>query len=337
MKKIKNTQKTNFFKKIFIKFCRLLGYEIIDQSNFRSTTLNKNLNETLRVQGKKSITIPLGQVDIKNKINSLKIIVRTCTSELIMDQNKRRIFNEEKNEYTFRTLRSLIKSINKASLEFKNIRFNLIVTDTNSPKEDIYKIKEILNKSNIENKFQSINLEDFKDKIKPGYSKAKFSNMANFYTSLLIAKKESADIIYFVEDDYLHSENAITEMIFSYEKFNTIFSKDLVLLPSDYPYLYTKDEATKIYLGEKYHWRLVSESLVTFMTSKKVIEENYNSLEKMGIEWVDPWEKPLHDIYNSNPCLSPIPSLAVHCANINSVFGVSPFIDLKKLWENNES
>ncbi len=337
MKKIKNTQKTNFLKKIFIKFCRLIGYEIIDQSNFRSTTLNKNLNETLSVQGKKSITIPLGQVDIKNKINSLKIIVRTCTSELIMDQNKRRIFNEEKNEYTFRTLRSLIKSINKASLEFKNIRFNLIVTDTNSPKEDIYKIKEILNKSNIENKFQSINLEDFKDKIKPGYSKAKFSNMANFYTSLLIAKKESADIIYFVEDDYLHSENAITEMIFSYEKFNTIFSKDLVLLPSDYPYLYTKDEATKIYLGEKYHWRLVSESLVTFMTSKKVIEENYNSLEKMGIEWVDPWEKPLHDIYNSNPCLSPIPSLAVHCANINSVFGVSPFIDLKKLWENNES
>ncbi len=337
MKKIKNTQKTNFFKKIFIKFCRLLGYEIIDQSNFRSTTLNKNLNETLSVQGKKSITIPLGQVDIKNKINSLKIIVRTCTSELIMDQNKRRMFNEEKNEYTFRTLRSLIKSINKASLEFKNIRFNLIVTDTNSPKEDIYKIKEILNKLNIENKFQSINLEDFKDKIKPGYSKAKFSNMANFYTSLLIAKKESADIIYFVEDDYLHSENAITEMIFSYEKFNTIFSKDLVLLPSDYPYLYTKDEATKIYLGEKYHWRLVSESLVTFMTSKKVIEENYNSLEKMGIEWVDPWEKPLHDIYNSNPCLSPIPSLAVHCANINSVFGVSPFIDLKKLWENNES
>ena len=336
MKKIKNTQKTNFFKKIFIKFCRLLGYEIIDQSNFRSTTLNKNLNETLSIQGKKSITIPLGQINIKNKINSLKIIVRTCTSELIMDQNKRRIFNEEKNEYTFRTLRSLIKSINKASLEFKNIKFDLIVTDTNSSKEDIDIIQEILNKSNIENRFQSINLEDFKDKIKPGYSKAKFSNMANFYTSLLIAKKESADIFYFVEDDYLHSENAITEMIFSYEKFNTIFSKDLVLLPSDYPYLYAKDEATKIYLGEKYHWRLVSESLVTFMTSKKVIEENYNSLEKMGIEWVDPWEKPLHDIYNSNPCLSPVPSLAVHCANINSVFGISPFVDLKELWEKNK-
>ena len=336
MKKIKNTNKTNFFKKIFIRLCRLLDFEIIDQSNFSSPTLSKDLNDTLSIQGKKSITIPLGQIDIKNKINSLKIILRTCTSELIMDQNKRRIFDDEKNEYTFRTLRSLIKSINKASLLFKNIKFDLMVTDTNSPKEDIDKIQKILNKSNIENKFKSIDLDNFKDKIKSGYSKAKFSNMANFYTSLMIAKEESADIIYFVEDDYLHSENAITEMIFAYEKFNTIFSKDLVLLPSDYPYLYTKDEATKIYLGEKYHWRLVSESLVTFMTSKRVIEKNYNNLEKMGIEWTDPWEKPLHEIYKLNPCLSPVPSLAVHCANINSVFGISPFIDLKELWEKNK-
>jgi len=336
MKKIKNTQKTNFLKKIFIKLCRLLGFEIIDQSNFSSPTLNKYLNGTLSIQGEKSVTIPLGQIDIKNKINSLKIIVRTCTSELIMDQNKRRIFDEEKNEYTFRTLRSLIKSINKAASIFKNIKFHLIVTDTNSPKEDIDKIQEILNKSNIENKFKSIDLDSFKNKIKSGYSKAKFSNMANFYSSLMIAKEESDDILYFVEDDYLHSEDAITEMIFAYEKFNTIFSRDLVLIPSDYPYLYSKDEATKIYLGEKYHWRLVSESLVTFMTSKRVIEENYKNLEKMGIEWVDPWEKPLHDIYSSNPCLSPVPSLAVHCANINSVFGVSPFVDLKKLWEKNK-
>ena len=336
MKKIKNTGKTNFLKKIFIKLCRLFGFEIIDQSNFNSPTLNKDLNETLSVQGKKSITIPLGQINIKNKINRLKIILRSCTSELIMDQNKRRIFDKEKNEYTFRTLKSLIKSINKASLQFKNIKFDLLVTDTNSAKEDIDKIQQILNQSNIENEFESIDPKNFKDKIKPGYSEAKFSNMANFYTSLMIAKKDPADVIYFVEDDYLHSEDAITEMIFAYEKFCTIFSKDVVLLPADYPYLYAKDDVTKIYLGEKYHWRLVSESLVTFMTSKKVIEKNYLNLEKMGIEWIDPWEKPLHDIYNSYPCLSPMPSLAVHCANINSIFGISPFSDLKKLWEKSE-
>ena len=337
MKKIKNNNKTNLFKKIFIKICRILGFEIIDQSTFHSPTLGKNLNDTLSIQGKKSITIPMGQINIKKKVRSLKIIVRTCTSELIMDQNKRRIFDCEKNEYTFRTLRSLIKATNKAKEKFKNINFELIITDTNSPEKDLQIIEEILKGSEIKNKVISINLDKFKNKIKDGYSKAKFSNMANFYNSLLIAKNEEADLIYFVEDDYLHSTDSMVEMIFSYEKFYTLFSQEVILLPSDYPYLYTKDENTKVYLGEKNHWRLVSESLVTFMTSKTLIDKHFSELEIMGLEWTDPWERPLHKIYNSYPCLSPIPSLAVHCANINSIFGVSPFINLKKLWNDNEN
>ena len=336
MKKIKNTKKTNFFKKIFIKICRIFGFEIIDQANFWSPTLDKNLNETLSTQGKKSITIPLGQINIKRKIKSLKIILRTCTSELIMDQNKRRLFDSEKNEYTFRTLKSLIRSTELANDKFTDMKFKIIVTDTNSSKEDISTIKHMLSQTKISSSLNIIDLNSFYNKIKAGYSKAKSSNMANFYNSLLIAKNEDADLIYFVEDDYIHSINSIEEMIFSYEKFSTIFERDLVLLPADYPYLYTKDDNTKIYLGEKYHWRLVSESLVTFMTSKNLIEKNFKNLEIMGKEWIDPWEKPLHEIYKNNVCLSPLPSLAFHCANINSVFGVSPNIDLKKLWDENE-
>ena len=336
MKKIENIKKKKFLKKLFIKLCRILGFEIIDQASFRSPTLGKNLNETLSIQGKKSITIPLGQINIKKEIKSIKIILRTCTSELIMDQNKKRLFDCEKNEYTFRTLNSLIRSAEVANDNFNDISFEIIVTDTNSSKEDISIIKQLLDQSKINSKFTSIDLKSFESKIKNGYSKAKFSNMANFYNSLLIANNEDADLIYFVEDDYIHSIDSITEMIFSYEKFSTIFEDELVLLPSDYPYLYTKDDSTRIYLGEKYHWRLVSESLVTFMTSKNLIEKNFKNLEIMGKKWVDPWEKPLHEIYKSNMCLSPLPSLAFHCANINSVFGVSPNIDLKKLWDENK-
>ena len=334
MKKIEKSKKNNLFKKIFIKICRIIGFEIIDQSNFSSPTLGKNLNDTLSIQGKKSITIPLGQMNLKKRVKSLKIILRTCTSELIMDQNKRRIFDCEKNEYTFRTLRSLVKAVNKAKEKFENINFELIVTDTNSPDSDLSTLYPA--KSEIKNKLISINLNKFKDKIKDGYSKAKFSNMANFYNSLLIAKNEEADLIYFVEDDYLHSQNSIVEMVFSYEKFYSLFTQEVILLPSDYPYLYTKDDNTKVYLGEKNHWRLVSESLVTFLASKTLIVKYFAELEKMGIEWTDPWEKPLHNIYKSNPCLSPIPSLAIHCANINSIFGISPMVDLKKIWDDNE-
>ena len=69
---------------------------------------------------------------------------------------------------------------------------------------------------------------------------------------------------------------------------------------------------------------------------KDLILQNFNNLKTMGIKWEDPWEKPLHNIYKSYTWLSPIPSLAIHCANINSVFGVSPFVDLKNLWEKNK-
>ena len=39
--------KKNIFKRLFIKFSKLLGFEIIDQNEFSSPTLNKELNENL--------------------------------------------------------------------------------------------------------------------------------------------------------------------------------------------------------------------------------------------------------------------------------------------------
>ena len=46
--------------------------------------------------------------------------------------------------------------------------------------------------------------------------------------------------------------------------------------------------------------------------------------------------KRMSKIYEKELCLSPIPSLAMHCTNINSIFGLSPNINWKKLWEENE-
>ena len=59
MKKIKNTYKTNFFKKVFIKLCRLIGFELIDQSNLYLPTLEKSANENLSNLGKNNISISL--------------------------------------------------------------------------------------------------------------------------------------------------------------------------------------------------------------------------------------------------------------------------------------
>ena len=50
---------TNILKKIFVKLIKALGFEIIDQNQFKSPTLNKELNEQLS-NINKSIVLPLG-------------------------------------------------------------------------------------------------------------------------------------------------------------------------------------------------------------------------------------------------------------------------------------
>ena len=83
-------------KKFFIKICKFFGFEIIDQNEFNSPTLNKELNEDLSILNKKSIVLPLGEVKITRKVNSILIIVRVNTEIEIWDQNKRRLFESQK-------------------------------------------------------------------------------------------------------------------------------------------------------------------------------------------------------------------------------------------------
>ena len=95
---------TSFFKKIFIKICRIFGYEIIDQSNFYVPTQEKTLNENLSIHGKKSISLPLGETIISRKVNAFTVIFRSCTNVNMLTQNKKRLFNQNKSEYTFRIM-----------------------------------------------------------------------------------------------------------------------------------------------------------------------------------------------------------------------------------------
>ena len=44
------------------------------------------------------------------------------------------------------------------------------------------------------------------------------SNMRNLFKSIQIAETEDTDLFYFLEDDYIHTKEAITEMLFTYEK-----------------------------------------------------------------------------------------------------------------------
>ena len=57
--------------------------------------------------------------------------------------------------------------------------------------------------------------------------------MSKIYKSYITAKNQCEDLVYFVEDDYLHQKNAITEMIYAYERISSQTKRELVLCPSD--------------------------------------------------------------------------------------------------------
>ena len=169
MKKQENNLNKSFLKKIFIKICRIFGYEIIDQSNIYVPTQNKRLGESLSIQGKKSINIPLGEVKITRKVSSLTVIFRSCTSVNMLTQNKKRLFDRNKSEYTFRSLNSIIKSLNYSKEKLKKITFNIIIVDHNSNSEDLQRIKNILNKSDINNSIINLNVGEFTNNIKKSF------------------------------------------------------------------------------------------------------------------------------------------------------------------------
>ncbi len=125
-------------------------------------------------------------------------------------------------------------------------------------------------------------------------------------------------------------------MIASSERISSQLSNYIFMCPADYPYLYMNNQKTNILIGNKRHWRTVNETLCTFMTSKELLEKYWDNFYKTCLDRHNPFEKYINDIYNKEVCVSPLKSLSVHFTNINSSYGLSPFIDYKKLWEESE-
>ena len=321
-------------KKIFIKLARLLGYEIIDQNNFVSPSLEKELNDQLSVINQKSIILPLGDVKITKKVKSLLIVLRMNTVVEIWDQKKKRLFEQPKIEYSIRSINSLIKAITVCRNKYPVIKIKTIIVDDQSKKDNLDKIRKLIQDQNIE--IIPLDHEKYKSIIKKQEKKETFSNLASLLKSFEIGKNQSDDLIFFIEDDYIHSETMLDEMITSYERIASQVKKDIIMCPADYPYLYMNDEKTNILIGSNRHWRTINKTLCTFMLSKNLLNKYWENFYKTCLDRHDPFEKYINEIYENEVCISPIKSLSLHLTNVNSSYGLSPFLDYKKLWEDNK-
>ena len=328
--------KKSILSKLFIKICKIVGYEIIDQNYFVSPTLDKELNKDLSILNNKSIVLPLGEVKISRKVNSLLVLFRTNSNVEIWDQNKKRLFEKPKIEYTLRSLNSLVKSIKFCKEKYSSLRIKLIVIDDKSTEENINKIKDLIKNNNLEFSIINLDHEKYKKIINQQKNSQTFSNLASLLCCYQTAKESSEDLVFFVEDDYLHFLPMMEEMIASYERISSQINKDIFMCPSDYPFFYMNNEKTNVLIGNKRHWRTINRTLCTFMTSKNLINKYWDNFYKNCLDRHDPFEKYINEIFEKELCISPMKSLSVHITNINSSYGLSPFIDYKKIWDEND-
>jgi hypothetical protein len=336
MKKIK-IKKNNFFKKNFIKIIRKLGYEIIDQNNLIIPTSNKKINENLNILNNKSITLPLGEIKITRKVENLLIVFRSFTNENeLLSQNKKRIFESEKKEYTLRSLVSICQNINNLKNEFEKFNVFLKIIDDNSQKDIINQLKDICEKYNVSFEVSNLDISKYEKRMNFQNNQRMLAHNSHIIQSKEFALQSEFDLLYFVEDDYIHEDDALIEMIYTYQKIASQLNDELVLCSTDYPYLYINAENTRNFIGYKKHWRLTNQSLCTYLISKQTLQKYWVYYEDMFLNNYDPYEKPLHELYKKINCFSPMPSLSLHLTNINSIYGLSPLKNWLKIWSKNQ-
>ena len=125
-------------------------------------------------------------------------------------------------------------------------------------------------------------------KINATYEETSLGNSKSFIHALDIAITRDDEIVYFVEDDYLHLPNAVELIIEGIELADYVSLYDH---PDKYmdanennphPNLLVKDggEDTKVITSQSSHWKFTNSTTMTFAARIKTIKEDYEILKK---------------------------------------------------------
>ncbi|MFH0782933.1 MAG: glycosyltransferase [Pseudomonadota bacterium] len=162
-------------------------------------------------------------------------------------------------------------------------------------------------------------------------------NSASLHAVYDYAKESCSDLIYFVEDDYLHELGAIQEMIdFYYLAKDKLPGRELAIHPVDYPDRYRSECLDQCFIvpGKNRYWRTIGSTTGTFFVSRWVFLRYwhlFNQFADCGSE-----EQTINKIWrgiNGVNCFSPIPTLAYH---LQAEENLPLYSDYKPLWDNSQ-
>ena len=308
-------KKLSSFKRFILK---LINVYALDRETLNLVNPNyKNSGHNIFKINKESIILSNGFLKLERKVQSLDIFYRYAPDNLMWNSTnrwKRIIPDITKRDLILTSLNSLKKSIIKFSSNNKIMITINLISDSSEKNFDNCILKLLDHPL-----------------IKINFISSKVKGNRGSYLECCDQAENSEDLIFFIEDDYVFEEDCLDEMIVTYSRLSTIFKKDVFLCPSDYPFYYDSSYKTSLYIGRKYKWRTVEETLLTFMMSKKLFNEYKKNIRLVGEKENDPFEKPLHEVYKYNPCLSPVNSLSYHISRDHP----ATTEDWINLWNNN--
>jgi len=132
------------------------------------------------------------------------------------------------------------------------------------------------------------------------------------------------DLIYILENDYLHINNWSEKLIELYSTFNALNYISLYDHNDKYFLPQYQDLVSKIITTNTHHWRTTPSTCGSYIVPKKIFDEDY----EIQTTIIGDHNKHLYlNEHKNRFILTPIPGLSTHCANSL----LSPTIDWSKI------
>lgn len=203
---------------------------------------------------------------------------------------------------------------------------SLTVLDDHSSKDLI----DFIHEASKDIKYELVQLEE------SGYN-----NSA--YQQWLLCRDSDADLVYSLEDDYLHCPSAIQEMVDSFKVFEErLHRSDVVIYPFDEPSEYNPPSRTDFIVhGSARHWRTGVFTTNVMMTTPQLFKDNWDLFELLALKYNGDYLKPRTEHYEESNTIwkiwqsgkairfNPIPSLALHMGFEQQK---DPYINWKHWW-----
>lgn len=255
---------------------------------------------------------------IPRPVDTLDIYVRTCARvEVFGQEGRKRIVDVPKCELILRCLNSLIRSIVHAEREGLATDMTLTLLDDHSEAACVERMSALLRKAPCATRVKALEETGNGPSLRAMYEEARAT---------------ARDLIYFLEDDYLHAPEAIFEIVRSYERLASMLERDVVLFPVDYTDRYRVLHMSHVLLGSHRHWRTVKHTTGTNVASRAILLkywDRYVALGELGVVPGVSETTTINRIYEEVPCLAPLASLVVH---LQFQDHVSPFVDWRRWW-----